>query len=186
MEIKELNIPGVFEITLKPHLDARGFFMRTYDIQIMRDAGLITDWKQENQSRSEQKGILRGLHFQFQPDCETKLVRCTRGSVYDVFVDLRGGSPTFGRWGALELNEENKKMLYIPSGLAHGYCTLTDLSEVLYKVDNFYAPKNEGGIKWNDPDLKIEWPVKDPILSERDKGNLTLETFIQKYKSLTH
>ncbi|MBW1728784.1 MAG: dTDP-4-dehydrorhamnose 3,5-epimerase, partial [Deltaproteobacteria bacterium] len=148
MEIRERKIKGVYEIILQPYLDERGFFMRTYDINVFRKAGLHRDWMQENHSRSEQKGIIRGLHFQLPPYSETKLVRCIHGAVFDAFVDLRKGSDTFGKWDAIELSAENKKMIYIPRGLAHGFCTLTDISEVVYKVDNFYSPENERGLLW--------------------------------------
>jgi len=185
LEIRERKIKGVYEIILQPYLDERGFFMRTYDINVFRKAGLHRDWMQENHSRSEQKGIIRGLHFQLPPYSETKLVRCIHGAVFDAFVDLRKGSDTFGKWDAIELSAENKKMIYIPRGLAHGFCTLTDISEVVYKVDNFYSPENERGLLWNDPDLNICWPVNKPILSEKDGNNMTLRKFIERYKGVS-
>ncbi|MDV7395195.1 dTDP-4-dehydrorhamnose 3,5-epimerase, partial [Arthrospira platensis SPKY1] len=115
--------------------------------------------------------------FQFPPFAETKLVRCIRGAVFDVFVDLRKDSPTFGQWDGLELSEANKKMIFIPRGFAHGFCTLSEESEVLYKVDNVYNREHEGGLLWSDPDLGIEWPLEgEPILSEKDRGNMTLQT----------
>jgi dTDP-4-dehydrorhamnose 3,5-epimerase len=182
LEIKERGIKGVFEITLTPHKDTRGFFMRTYDIQLFKEFGIDREWVQENHSRSEEKGIIRGLHFQFPPFSETKLVRCIAGAVLDVFVDLRRGSGTFGQWDSIELSAENKKLIYIPRGVAHGFCTLTKESEVVYKVDNFYSKEHEGGIIWNDKTLNINWPVKNPILSDKDKQNHTLSSFIEKYK----
>ncbi|MCJ7448894.1 MAG: dTDP-4-dehydrorhamnose 3,5-epimerase [Bacteroidales bacterium] len=177
MEFKELKLIGVFEITLKPYTDKRGFFMRTYDTELFEIHGISMKWVQENHSRSEKKGIIRGLHFQTEPFAETKLVRCIRGSIFDVAVDIRRNSPTFGKWVGLELSEENKKMLFIPRGFAHGFCTLTEISEVVYRVDNFYFPEHEKGIIWNDADLAIVWPVENPILSEKDKKNMTLEEF---------
>ena len=174
MDIVENKIKSVFEITLKPHSDQRGFFMRSYDNEIFTKAGIVRDWVQENHSRSEQKGIIRGLHFQTTPFSETKLVRCIRGKVFDVFVDLREGSCTFGKWDSIELSEENKKMILIPRGFAHGFCTLSDISEVVYKVDNYYSPEHERGIIWNDPDLGIKWPITNPVLSDKDKNNKTL------------
>lgn len=177
MEIKERKLTGVFEITLKPHLDPRGFFMRTFDIEIFKNAGLERIWIQENHSRSEQKGIIRGLHFQLPPFSETKLVRCINGAVLDVFVDLRKDSPTFGQWDSIELSAENKKMIFIPRGFAHGFCTMTNESEVLYKVDNFYNKEAERGLLWNDEELKIVWPDQNHILSEKDQHNMTLKDF---------
>jgi dTDP-4-dehydrorhamnose 3,5-epimerase len=177
MNIAELPVPGVFVITLNPLNDNRGFFMRTYDINLFTKAGLHREWLQENQSTSEKRGIIRGLHFQTEPFSETKLVRCIRGSIFDVALDVRRDSTTFGKWIGLELSEGNKKMLFIPRGFAHGFCTLTDVSEVVYKVDSFYSSTHERGILWNDPDLAIDWPVANPILSEKDKRNMTLEEF---------
>jgi dTDP-4-dehydrorhamnose 3,5-epimerase len=179
MEFKELDIDGLFEINLKPHVDERGFFMRAYDINKFRKVGLQRDWVQENHSHSEKKRIIRGLHFQVEPYSETKLVRCVRGEIFDVAVDLRKGSKTFGRWRGIILSEENKKMFFIPRGFAHGFCTLSEISEVLYKVDNYYSPEHERGLIWNDPDLNIDWPVNDPILSAKDKKNITLKEFLE-------
>jgi dTDP-4-dehydrorhamnose 3,5-epimerase len=181
LEIKERGIKGVFEITLSPHKDSRGFFMRTYDIQLFKELGIDREWVQENHSRSEEKGIIRGLHFQLHPFSETKLVRCITGAVLDVYVDLRKDSRTFGQWGSIELSCDNKKMIMIPRGFAHGFCTLTETSEVLYKVDNFYSKKHECGIIWNDPQLNIRWPVRNPILSDKDKMNYTFSSFVEKY-----
>lgn len=186
MEIKERSIKGVFEVSLKPHLDGRGFFMRTFDINLFKEAGIEREWVQENHSRSVQKGIIRGLHFQLPPFAETKLVRCIKGAILDVFVDLRKDSITFGKYDSIELSEENKKMILIPRGFAHGFCTLTDISEVVYKVDNFYNKENERGLLWNDPDLSIKWPNDNPILSEKDTLNLTFKDFVKNYKSIDH
>jgi dTDP-4-dehydrorhamnose 3,5-epimerase len=184
MEIKERKIKGVFEIVLKPFYDERGFFMRTFDIELFEKAGINLTLVQENHSLSKRKHIIRGLHFQFPPFAETKIVRCIRGAIWDVFVDLRKGSDYFGQWDSIELTEENKKMILIPRGFAHGFCTLSDISEVIYKVDNFYSKEKEGGIIWNDPDLKIEWPTKNPILSDKDKHNMPFQEFIENCKSV--
>jgi dTDP-4-dehydrorhamnose 3,5-epimerase len=184
MEIKKRKLIGVFEVTLKPDEDERGFFMRTYDRTLFRDAGIDKDWVQENHSRSERKGIIRGLHLQLPPYTETKLVRCIRGAVLDVFVDLRAGSETFGLWDSVMLSEMNKKMVLIPRGFAHGFCTLEEITEVIYKVDNYYNKNAECGLLWNDPDLAIDWPTTEPALSLKDRQNLTLTAFIQKYKSI--
>jgi dTDP-4-dehydrorhamnose 3,5-epimerase len=184
VDIKERKLRGVYEITLAPILDARGFFMRAYDVKMFQEAGIHREWLQENHSRSEQKGIIRGLHFQFPPYAETKLVRCIRGAVLDVMVDLRKDSPSFGQWDALELSESNKKMVLIPRGFAHGFCTLTDESEVLYKVDNIYQRDHEGGLLWSDPEIGIEWPVQNAILSEKDQRNMTLKQFREHHGAL--
>ena len=184
MEIKERKLKGVYEITLKPHIDERGFFMRTYDETIFSNTEINRNWVQENHSRSERKGILRGLHLQLPPYAETKLVRCIRGAVLDVFVDLRKASLTFGKWDSIELSEANKKMVLIPQGFAHGFCTLTEKSEVLYKVDNFYSTDHELGIIWNDKLLRIDWHIENPILSEKDQRNITFSNFKKKYNSI--
>lgn len=184
MEILARKLKGVYEISLNPYKDNRGFFMRTFDYEVFKNAGLDRKWVQENHSRSEKKGIIRGLHFQLNPFSETKLVRCIKGAILDVFVDLRIDSKTFGNWDSIELSSENKKMIFIPRGFAHGFCTLTETSEVVYKVDNFYSKQYERGVLWNDPDLGINWPVKEPILSEKDRNNLTLKEFITENRLL--
>lgn len=184
MKITERKFIGVFEIQLNPIGDNRGFFMRTFDINEFNKFGLNKMWVQENHSRSTQIGIIRGLHFQLPPFSETKLVRCIHGAVLDVFVDLRKNSPTFGHWDSIELSAENKKMIFIPRGFAHGFCTLTDESEVLYKVDNFYSKENERGLLWNDPEIGINWPTKSPILSDKDQRNMTLNDFVKKHQSI--
>jgi len=185
VEIQERKLAGVFEIRLSPFHDERGFFMRTFDEELFRQAGINREWKQENHSHSERAGTIRGLHFQFPPFSETKLVRCIRGAVLDVFVDLRLNSPTFGKWDSLELSGDNKKMVLIPRGFAHGFCTLAPESEVLYKVDNVYNREREGGLLWNDPDLGIEWPpVSSPILSEKDQRNMSFREFLKTHKAI--
>ncbi len=184
MLIKERKLKGVFEITLEPHEDHRGFFMRTYDDKVFRDYGLHQNWVQENHSYSKKKGTLRGLHFQLPPHAETKLVRVISGEVYDVIIDIRKGSPTFGEWDSIRLSADNKKMIYIPRGFAHGMCTLTNNFIMLYKVDNYYAPENEGAIKWDDPDIGIDWPVDNPILSEKDSRAKSFKEFVETYGGL--
>lgn len=184
MEIKTCSINGVYEIILKPFSDDRGFFMRTYDVELFEKAGINKQWIQENHSRSEKKWTIRGLHFQLAPFTEAKLVRCIKGAILDVFVDLRKNSETFCKWDSIELTEKNKKMILIPRGFAHGFCTLTDDTEVLYKVDSPYSREKEAGILWNDSDLKINWPVVNPILSEKDKQNLTIREFIEKFVAI--
>jgi len=160
--------------------------MRVYDEEIFKKAGLHRHWVQESHSRSEKKDVIRGLHFQLPPFAETKLVRCVRGAVYDVFVDLRKNSPSFGKWGNVELSEEKHNMVYIPRGFAHGFCTLTTESDVVYKVDNAYTPEAECGLLWNDPDLAIAWPVSQPVLSIKDAHNVTLKEFMRNHKYIDH
>jgi dTDP-4-dehydrorhamnose 3,5-epimerase len=184
MHIKERKIRGIFEIQLEPHKDKRGFFMRVYDDTIFERHGIHRIWVQENHSLSVEKGVIRGMHFQFPPHTETKLVRALSGEIYDVFIDLRKGSSTFGQWDSIKLSADNKKMIYIPRGFAHGFCTLTQNCEVVYKVDNYYAPDSEGSIRWNDPDLGIDWPVNKPILSEKDSKAKSFREFVEKYRGL--
>ena len=185
MEFIEQQIKGVWEIKLAPRGDHRGFFMRTYDQVLFDQHGINRDWVQENHALSTRRGTLRGLHFQFPPHAETKLVRVIAGEILDVFVDLRKNSETFGNWGAIRLSDELKNMAYIPRGFAHGYCTLSEVAEVVYKVDNAYAPKSEGGIQWNDPDIGIQWPFEQPILSEKDSAQPSFQDFCKKYNAIT-
>jgi dTDP-4-dehydrorhamnose 3,5-epimerase len=184
MLIKEMGIKGVFEIDLEPLEDQRGFFMRTYDAEVFKNCGLHENWVQENHSYSKNRGTLRGLHFQFPPNAETKLVRVVGGEIYMAFVDLRRGSTTIGKWDSLILSGDNKKMLYVPRGLALGMCTLTDDCSILYKMDNYYVPESQGLIKWDDPEIGINWPVSNPVLNERDSRASSLRMFIEKHGRL--
>lgn len=184
MEIKELRLKDVFEITLNPRVDDRGFFMRTYDTKIFDGAGINKNWVQENHSKTIKKGTIRGLHFQLPPFAETKLIRCIKGEILDVFVDLRKNSETFGQWDSIILSENNFNMVLVPRGFAHGFCTLTDHCEVVYKVDNFYSPEYERGLLWNDKQLNIQWPLENPILSDKDKKNMAFNDFINQYNSV--
>jgi len=179
MLIKERKLKGVFEIGLVPHEDHRGFFVRTYDDKLFSSYGLHRDWVQENHSYSKRKGTLRGLHFQFPPHAETKLVRAVSGEIYMAFVDLRKGLSTFGQWDGVILSEDNKKMLYIPKGLALGMCALTDNCTLLYKMDEYYMPESQGTIRWDDPDIGIDWPVGNPILSEKDSKAKSFKEFVE-------
>ncbi len=169
MKFIETPLSDAFVIEPRIFNDQRGFFTETYNKRVFEDNGFKIDFVQDNQSFSKEKGVLRGLHFQKPPYAQTKLVRTLRGSVYDVIVDLRKTSPTFGKWIGVELSDENMKMLLVPKGFAHAFCTLEPESVVFYKVDDFYAPKSEGGIIWNDPDLDIKWPFKDILLSDKDR-----------------
>ncbi|MDE2027234.1 MAG: dTDP-4-dehydrorhamnose 3,5-epimerase [Candidatus Omnitrophica bacterium] len=178
MIVTEGCFQGVWEIKLAPRGDDRGFFMRTYDREILERSGIQCSWVQENHARSFKKGTLRGLHFQLPPHAEAKLVRVIKGKIYDVFVDLRKTSATFGKWGAVELSEDDPKMLLIPRGFAHGYCVLSDMTEIIYKVDSYYTPTLERGIRWDDPGLGISWPVDNPILSQKDRSLPTLKEIV--------
>ena len=149
--------------------------MRTYDSHIFAKLGLTTDWLQENESYTARRYTIRGLHFQHPPYSETKLVRVVRGAILDVFVDLRTQSATFRRWGILEVSAERHNMVYIPRGLAHGFCTLVDDCIVSYKVDEVYHPDAEGGVRWDDPALGITWPSRTPTLSDRDRALPSLD-----------
>lgn len=169
MKITPLSLQGVYEIILEPDQDDRGYFVRTYDVDIFRQHNLVTRWKQESKSYSKMSGIIRGLHFQLPPYAETKLISVESGAIWDVFVDLRTRSDTYGHWGTIELSANNQKMVYIPKGCAHGFCTLTDSVIVHYKMDVSYVANLQNGIIWNDTSLNIPWPERNPILSERDK-----------------
>lgn len=170
MKIRPLRLSGAFEIELEPKGDRRGYFVRTYDRKIFHAHGLATEWVQENQSFSASRHTLRGLHFQRPPHDESKLVRVLTGAMLDVLVDLRRSSPTYGEWESVELSGENLRALYVPRGFAHGFCTLTESVLVAYKHDATYAAGSEGGLMWNDPDLAIHWPVRDPLVSNRDRA----------------
>ncbi|HPJ30174.1 MAG TPA: dTDP-4-dehydrorhamnose 3,5-epimerase [Methanothrix sp.] len=178
-EFKRLEIPDTILIEPKVFEDDRGFFLETYKKDEMGTTGIKGDFVQDNHSRSR-RGVLRGLHFQKEPHAQAKIVRCIRGIIYDVVVDLRKKSPTFSRYLGLVLSEENRHQLYIPRGCAHGFLTLSEVSEVEYKVDNTYAPNSEGGLIWNDPDVDISWPIDDLIISERDRLWPTLRELDQR------
>jgi dTDP-4-dehydrorhamnose 3,5-epimerase len=167
--ITPLAIPEVLLITPKRHGDGRGWFAETWSRRSLAEAGVGADFVQDNQALNARKGTVRGLHFQQAPHPQAKLVRVLKGAIYDVAVDLREGSPTYGRFVAAELTAERGEQLFIPRGFAHGYCTLTDDCELFYKVDGLYAPETEGGVIWNDPDLAIPWPLdNEPVLSDKD------------------
>lgn len=169
MKITPLKIPGSVTVALEARGDERGYFMRTYDEAIFAAHGLPTRWVQMNESLSVNVGTIRGLHFQRPPHTEAKLVRCTRGALLDVFVDLREGSPTFGQWDAVELSPERRNAVLVPRGCAHGFCSLKPDSVVNYMVDNFYTPAAEQGVRWNDPALAIRWPLAgEPTISAKD------------------
>lgn len=167
----ELELPGVFEITPQRFQDERGFFSETFNAQTFAQIGISAEWVQDNHSLSTERGVLRGLHYQLPPYAQDKLVRVTQGRAYDVVVDIRRQSETFGQWAALELSAEKWNQLYVPKGFAHGYLTLEPDTEVLYKISNVYSPDHERSISFEDHDIAIDWPLGDlePLLSEKDK-----------------
>ncbi|WP_018154793.1 dTDP-4-dehydrorhamnose 3,5-epimerase [Methanothermococcus thermolithotrophicus] len=171
---KRLEIPEVVLIEPKVFEDDRGFFMETYKYSEFSKIGIDKMFVQDNCSKSK-KGVLRGLHYQKNPNAQGKLVTCLKGEIFDVAVDIRKGSPTYGKYVGVILSEENKKMLYIPEGFAHGFCVLSDEAEVTYKCTAEYSPNDDAGIIWNDEYININWPIKDPILSEKDKNHPTLK-----------
>jgi len=168
MNIIKTDIKDVYIIEPKVFGDKRGWFMESWSKRKMEEAGLFYDFVQDNQSFSSVKGTIRGIHFQKGKHCQAKIVRCSKGSVLDVAVDLRKGSPSYKKWVAVELSAENKRQLLIPRGFGHGFVTLTDEVEFLYKADNYYCPESEGSIRWNDPEIGVEWGVENPIVSEKD------------------
>ena len=178
MKITKTKLDGVVIIEPDVFGDNRGFFMESWNKKKMEEVGLYYDFVQDNHSKSTVKGTLRGIHFQKGDKAQAKLVRCVKGVVLDVAVDLRKNSPTFKQWVGVELSAENKKQLLIPRGFGHGFVTLTDDVEFLYKADNYYAPEADAGIRWNDPDIGVEWGIENPILSEKDKKNPFLKDII--------
>lgn len=168
MNIIQTELEGVFIIEPKVFGDNRGYFMETYSMQKLKEAGIETVFIQDNQSFSAQKGTLRGLHFQLHPKAQTKLFRCIKGAVLDVAVDLRKASPNYKKWVAVELSEQNKRQLYIPKGFGHGFVTLTENVEVFYKVDEYYAPECDRSIRFDDPEIGVDWKITQPILSNKD------------------
>jgi len=169
MKVTETELKGVYVVEPQVFGDARGWFMESWSAKKLAEAGIEVSFVQDNHSFSAQKGTLRGLHYQLNPMCQAKMLRCTQGRIFDVAVDIRKGSPQYGKWVGVELSAENKKQLYIPRGFAHGFITLTDDVEVQYKADNYYAPECDGNIRWDDPDIGVEWPLKPVILSDKDR-----------------
>lgn len=166
MKFIETSLPGVVVIEPTVWADDRGFFMETYHLDRFREAGITAAFVQDNHSRST-RGVLRGLHYQ-EPNPQGKLVRCTRGSLFDVAVDVRTGSPAFGQWFGLELSEENKRMLWVPPGFAHGFCATSEEADLVYKCTALYDGNADRSILWNDPDIAIAWPIASPRLSPKD------------------
>jgi len=176
--LTETPLKGLLVIDIDYFKDERGFFMEPWNERDFKEAGLELSFKQEGHSGSG-RGVLRGLHYQDMTAPLGKLVRCLVGNVFDVCVDLRTSSPTFGKWYGIELSAENKKLLYIPIGFAHGFMVTSNYAEVHYKMTEYYTPSAEGAIIWNDRDLKIDWPGDNPILSEKDKKAPTLKEYLE-------
>jgi dTDP-4-dehydrorhamnose 3,5-epimerase len=172
LKVESTGIPGLLIIEPPVHKDGRGFFFESYNRRDFSSIGIKDIFVQDNHSMSS-RGVLRGLHFQTGTMAQSKLVRCLKGRIFDVAVDIRKGSPTFGKWAAVSLTEENKRMLYLPRGFAHGFLALADGVQVLYKTDNFYSARHESGIRWDDPELAITWPAlfksRGPVLAEKDR-----------------
>ena len=167
-------------LVIKPnrHEDNRGFFMETYSHKRYLEFGIDLEFVQDNFSFSKKAGTLRGLHFQSPPNAQAKLIRCGKGAIFDVAVDIRQGSPTYGKWEGCELTEENGHQLYVPIGFAHGFVTLEANSEIIYKCSDYYTPETEGSILWNDPSIDIDWPfIEQPILSSKDNIAPLLKDF---------
>lgn len=169
MKFIETALKGAFIIEINQMTDERGFFGRSWCKREMEEHGLNGNVVQANTSFSKTKGTLRGMHYQKHPHEETKLIRCTKGAIYDVIVDLRKDSPTYLKWFGIELSETNYKMLYVPEKFAHGFITLTDDAEVTYLVTEFYTPGAEAGLRFDDPTLKIDWPLEATVISEKDR-----------------
>lgn len=170
MKVIKTDIKDLLIIEPQVFGDNRGWFLESYSRRKFQEQGLECDFVQDNQSYSSQKGTLRGLHFQLNPKAQAKLIRCTRGAILDVAVDLRKGSPTYKKWVSIELSTENRKQFFIPKGFAHGFVTLTDDVEVQYKADDYYAPEFDRSIAYNDDEINVDWGISDPILSAKDKN----------------
>ncbi|MFZ1337953.1 MAG: dTDP-4-dehydrorhamnose 3,5-epimerase [Paracoccaceae bacterium] len=168
MQVDLTDLPGVMIVTPRRFGDARGWFMETYHADRLAEAGVALDWVQDNHSFSAARGTLRGLHYQSPPRAQDKLVRCSRGAILDVAVDFRTGSPTFGKWVGVELTAENARQLFVPKGFLHGFVTLANDTEVQYKCSDIYAPDCDGAVRWDDPDIGIDWGTAAPVLSDKD------------------
>ncbi|QHT69797.1 dTDP-4-dehydrorhamnose 3,5-epimerase [Rhodocytophaga rosea] len=171
MIFTETKLKGAFIVDVKRIEDERGFFGRSWCKKEMEEHGLNSNVVQANVSFNHKKGTLRGMHFQINPYQETKLIRCTKGAIYDVIIDLRKDSPTYKQWIGVELTEDNFRMLYVPEDFAHGFITLKDNTAVTYQVTQFYTPGAEAGIRWNDPTLGIEWPIPVEVISAKDENH---------------
>ncbi|WP_046227716.1 dTDP-4-dehydrorhamnose 3,5-epimerase [Paenibacillus dauci] len=175
MKSTALKLEGAKLLEPIIHGDNRGFFMESYNERVMNELGIHHRFIQDNQSLSVEAGVLRGLHYQLNPKAQTKIIHVISGAIYDVIVDIRQESETFGQWMGFILSTDNKRQLLVPQGFAHGFCTLVANTQVSYKVDQYYSPEHDRGILWNDPAIGIDWPVSEPILSEKDKKHPLLK-----------
>ena len=182
MNVEDTSFPEVKILLPKKHVDERGFFSETYSRRVLAAAGIALDFVQDNQAFSARRGTIRGLHFQVPPFAQDKIVRVIRGSIFDVVVDVRRHSPTFGRFEAFVLHGDDWKQLFIPVGFAHGLCTLEADTEIMYKVSNFYSPAHDKGVRWDDPGIGIDWPVlqEEALISPKDRA-LPLLSSIPNY-----
>lgn len=181
MKVINTKLDGVKIIEPKVFEDHRGFFMESFNLKKFEELGLNYNFIQDNHSLSKEKDVIRGLHYQQLPKAQTKLVRVITGAIYDVAVDIRKGSPTFGEWIGVTISEKNHRMLLVPKGFAHGFCTLTENTHVQYKVDDYYSAVHDKGIRWNDPELSIDWPTSTPILSEKDSQQPFLQEAVNDF-----
>jgi dTDP-4-dehydrorhamnose 3,5-epimerase len=175
VRVTETKLSGVFIIEPKVHGDHRGFFMESYNSQTFKEHQINNTFIQDNHSLSAEAGTIRGLHYQLEPKAQTKLIRVISGAIYDVVVDIRKSSLTFGQWVGVILSESNMRQLLVPKGFAHGFCTIVSNTQVLYKVDELYSPEHDRGILWNDASIRIDWPTSHPILSEKDQSHPLLQ-----------
>jgi dTDP-4-dehydrorhamnose 3,5-epimerase len=176
LEVKRLALDGVVVVTPKRFGDRRGFFSETYNKKVFADAGIALEFVQDNHSLSAEAGTVRGLHFQVAPKVQAKLVRVVKGAIFDVAVDVRRSSPTFGKWVSAMITAERGEQIFVPAGYAHGFCTVEPDTEVLYKVSDFYSPEHELGVRWDDPAIGIAWPLRGkPTLSVKDEKNPLLK-----------
>ena len=186
MQLVPLSIPGAYRVLLDVKFDPRGFFVRTYDQAVFERNNLVTTWIQESHSFSSKEGTIRGLHFQNPPHSETKLVRAAQGTIFIVLLDIRAGSPAFGKWDRTEISFENNELLYVPKGIAMGMCTLTDNCSLLYKMDTEFHPESARTIRWNDPVLGIPWPVEqNPIITDKDRTAPLFREYVEQ-EGLSH
>jgi dTDP-4-dehydrorhamnose 3,5-epimerase len=179
IEVRPTVLPDVLVVDTECFEDERGFFMESYHRQRYVDRGIADQFVQDNHSRSR-RDVLRGFHYQDESAPMAKLVRCIAGAIIDVAVDLRAGSPTLGRWVAVELTAGNRRQLLIPQGFGHAFLALSDVAEVIYKCTGYYSPAAEGGVVWNDPEIGVEWPIADPILSPRDRGQVSFREYLRR------
>jgi dTDP-4-dehydrorhamnose 3,5-epimerase len=184
MDLKNTGIPGLVILKPRRHFDDRGYFVEAFNNRRFRDAGIASSFVQDNQSFSVSRGTVRGLHFQLPPFSQAKMVWVLRGSIFDVAVDLRVGAPTYGMWNAKQLTAEGGEQMFVPRGLAHGFCTLEPNTEVIYKVDEYYSHEHDSGLIWNDATLAIDWPVtsKDAVLSDKDRKLGRFSDFLSPFK----